>query len=226
MGEGDDGEPMRNQTFEIAPSDEALCEQVLAGAHERFAALMQRHNQSLYRAIRSILRDEHQVEEVMQEAWVAAFQHLDSFRGESRFSTWLIRIGVHAALAHKRRSGRVAGEAPDGEAPAPDPEVQVARMQLLGRVEAAVDALPSIYRTVLVLRQVEGLDTAQTAAALGIEPDAVKTRLSRARRMLRALLPEDLLASFPFEAPRCQRIAAAVLARIGAGPAAVAGARA
>lgn len=197
-------------------SDEALCGLIREGRTDLFADLMRRNNRRLYRAIRSILDDEAEVEEVMQEAYVAAYQHLGAFRGESRFSTWLLRIGVHAALAQRRRAGRIANEEPDEAlaAPGASPETKAARRQLLESVEDAVGRLPATYRSVLVLRQIEGLDTAETAALLGVGTDVVKTRLHRARAMLRSALPRDLLAAFPFEAPRCDRVAAAVLDRL------------
>lgn len=196
--------------------DSELCSRILEGERELFEILVRRHNRSLYRAVRSILRDEGVVEEVMQEAWVSAYEHLASFRGESRFSTWLIRIGIHAALAHRRRDGRWSVEE-NGErhpARAPDPETDAARRQLLSRVKRAVDGLPPAYRSVLLLRQVEGLDTQETATALGIQADAVKTRLHRARTMLKSLLDEDLLVAFPFDGPRCERLTDSVLVRI------------
>jgi RNA polymerase sigma-70 factor (ECF subfamily) len=195
--------------------DAVLCQRICAGETALFAELMRRNNHRLYRAIRSILREETEVEEVMQDAWVSVFQHLGSFQGRSRFSTWLLRIGVHAALAHRRRTQRfVDDEETVSIAPGANPERGAASRQLLGRVEQAVDRLPAIYRVVLVLRQIEGLDTAETAALLGIEVDAVKTRLRRARLLLREALPGDLLAAFPFEAPRCDRLARAVFERI------------
>jgi RNA polymerase sigma-70 factor (ECF subfamily) len=174
-----------------------------------------------------VLAREAEVEEVMQQAYVDAFTYLDGFRGAARFSTWLLKIGVHAALRRRRDLHRMVAasehaslpdRAPVGSPP-PGPEQACATRELLALVESAVDRLPAPYRQVLVLRAIEELDTAETADVLGVAEEVVRQRLHRARALLRQQLGgrEDdglLAAAFPFLAPRCQLVAAAVLARI------------
>lgn len=204
--------------------DEAIVQRVLAGEVALFELLMRRHNQRIYRTIRSILRDEDgEVEEAMQQAYVSAWLHLGQFTGGARFSTWLTRIAINEALARRRKErrfvaldgGSIAEEAPSG---APGPEEQVARRELVALVERAIDSLPEAGRSVLVLREVEGLSTAETAEILGVSEDAVKQRLHRARELLRARLDEEaegaLAAAWSFEAPRCDRVVRAVMERI------------
>ncbi len=202
------------------PSDEAIAVKVLAGEVDLFELLMRRHNQRVYRAIRSILRSEDEVEEAMQQAYVSAYQHLGQFNGSARFSTWLTRIAVHEALARVRgRREFVAIEGGEGmAADGPSPEERAAGRELVGLLEEAVDELQPGYRSVFMLREVEGLSTAEVAEALSISEDAVKQRLHRAKDQLRQRLTARVEgqsgAAFPFEAPRCNRVVAAVLARI------------
>ena len=206
------------------PSDEAIAALVLAGEVDRFELLMRRHNQRIYRAVRSILRDEAEVEEAMQQAYVSAFEHLAQFRGGARFSTWLTRIAVHEALCRVRRARPLVALDGGGESMAAagaSPEERAAGRELVGLLEEAIDELQEGYRTVFVLREVEGLGTADVAEALSISEDAVKQRLHRAKDQLRQRLAARVEAqaggAFRFEAPRCNRVVAAVLARIRVG---------
>jgi RNA polymerase sigma-70 factor, ECF subfamily len=190
--------------------------------------LMRRHNERLYRAARAILRDDREAEDVMQQAYVNAYTHLRQFDGRAKFATWLTRIAVHEALARARRAGRYQqlddedfGQVEPfmGSAQPVNPERQAFGRELRGLLEASVDTLPDGNREVFVLREVEGLSTAETAASLGVSEDVVKTRLSRARAALRReLFDRAGLAAhnaFTFERPRCDRIVAAVFQRIG-----------
>ena len=209
-----------------ALSDEQIVAQVLDGQTALFEVLMRRHNERIYRAARAILRDEREAEDVMQQAYVNAYTHLRQFDRRAAFSTWLTRIAVHESLARARRRGRyqqldedVVPEIAMATQETPDPERQAMTRELAGFVESAVDRLPDGSREVFVMREVQGLDTAETAACLGISEDAVKTRLSRAKAALRRDLYEHagLAAStaFQFHQSRCDRIVAAVFARIG-----------
>ena len=208
--------------------DEQVVLQVLDGQTALFEVLMRRHNERLYRAARAILRDDREAEDVMQQAYVNAYAHLRQFDGRASFATWLTRIAVHESLARVRRRKRF--DVLDSDAAStqesqmsgtftPDPERQAISRELAGLIEAAVDRLPDGMRGVFVLRQVQGLDTAETAASLGISEDAVKTRFSRAKAALRRDLFDraGLAASsaFSFHQSRCDRIVAAVFARIG-----------
>ncbi len=197
-------------------SDEAIVQRVLSGERALYEILVRRHNQRLYRAARAILRNESEVEDVMQEAYVQAFAHLAQFRAEARFSTWLTRIAVHEALARKRRAQRQT----EVEEPVVviTPEQQAGSRELAKLLERAIDTLPDNFREVLMLRTVEDMSVADTAAVLDIPEDTVKTRLFRARNLLREAIAERALNSAPeafeFQAPRCNRIADNVMDRI------------
>ena len=204
-------------------SDEQIVAQVLCGQTALFEVLMRRHNRKVYRAVRSILGDESAVEAVMQQAYVSAYAHLAGFRGAASVSTWLVRIAVHEAFARLRRSrrfvdagaGDLVGRMPSQER---GPEEQASDRELRHVLERAIDGLPPAYRSVFVLREVEGLDTRETADCLGLSAENVKVRLHRARARLREAIEEDvgeeLGGVFAFRAPRCDRVAVAVLARI------------
>jgi RNA polymerase sigma-70 factor (ECF subfamily) len=205
-------------------TDEDLIRQVLAGETALFELLMRRYNERIYRVARSIVRDDHEAEDVMQQAYVNAFAHLDQFNGSARFSTWLTRIAVNEALARVRRQGRYE-PLDDGDAPAKterdgwqSPEQHAIVQELRGHLETAIDSLPDGTREVFVLRAVEQLSTSEVAICLDVSEDVVKTRLSRARAALRRILLERVSASvadaFRFYRPRCDRVVAAVLARI------------
>jgi RNA polymerase sigma-70 factor (ECF subfamily) len=208
-------------------SDDALIQQVLGGNTAPFELLMRRYNERVYRAARSIVRDEGEAEDVMQQAYVNAFTHLRQFNGSAQFSTWLTRIAINEALARVRRQGRY--QAFDDELSnmepfmvrnsAENPERQAFAHELRGLLEWAIDTLPDGMREVFVLREVEGLNTSEVAVCLGVSEDVVKTRLSRGRATLRRLLMERTGATAPeafrFYRPRCDRVVAQVLARIG-----------
>ncbi len=204
-----------------APDEEVL-ERVRAGEHELYEILMRRYNQRLYRVARSILRNDAEAEDVMQEAYVRAFEHLDQFAGEAMFSTWLTKIAVHEALRRVRRGARMEDleVMADVRSDTRDPERQAYDRELRLALESAVDALPESYRLVFVLRAVEGLSVAETAACLDLGQEAVKTRLHRARHLLRRDLEQraGIVAAeaFPFHLSRCGRVVGEVLRRIGA----------
>jgi len=208
-------------------SDDTIVGQVLAGHTALFELLMRRCNEQLYRAARAITRDEREAEDVMQQAYLNAFANLQQFKGHAQFSTWLTRIAVNEALARVRRRARyepfdedngLSMNEPFLSSNPVDPERQAFAGELHDLLEWAIDTLPAGAREVFVLRDVEGLSTAETAAALDVSEDVVKTRLSRARTALRRRLLERAGATAPdvfrFLRPRCDRIVASVLARI------------
>ena len=208
-------------------TDEQVVEQVISGHTAQFEILMRRHNQRLYRAARAIVPDEREAEDVVQQAYVNAYANLRQFDGRAQSSTWLTRIAVHEAIARARRKGRYTTLDAEGSGnveqimayqSAPDPERQAFGRELAGLIESAIDALPDGCREVFVLRQIEGLNTAETADCLGVSEDVVKTRLSRARSALRQdLLDRAGLAAqnaFSVQGARCDRIVATVLQRI------------
>lgn len=208
-------------------SDDEVVRRVLSGERQLFEILMRRHNRLLFRATRSILDNDVEAEDVMQEAYVRAYTHLASFEGRSAFSTWLTHIAVHEALVRKKRRGRVVVMDPE-MLPERDsafhsgnrrsPEQLAMDTELRQYLESAIDRLPLNYRTVFMLRDVQGLNTAETAACLSITEQAVKTRLHRARMMLREDLSRRVGLNaekvFEFLGERCDRIVAEVLARI------------
>jgi RNA polymerase sigma-70 factor (ECF subfamily) len=215
-----------NPTEASHMSDEELVARVCAGEVRLFELLMRRHNQRVYRAARAILRSDHEAEDVMQDAYVRAYEHLRDFEGRARFSTWLTRIAVHEALARARRARRFDAWDSQSEEPSmsshvpPSPEQTASDRELRSVLERAIDALPDDFRAVFVLRAVEEMSGAETAECLGIPEDTVKTRLYRARGRLQDALLSSLEPTIPrafeFQRPRCDRVVAAVLRRIGA----------
>ncbi|HYM22871.1 MAG TPA: RNA polymerase sigma factor [Vicinamibacterales bacterium] len=210
-------------------TDSEIVQRVRTGETALFEVLMRRHNQRVYRTARAIVKDEAEAEDVMQQAYINAFLHLDQFADRAQFSTWLTRITVHEALSRRRRQRpELALEAEPGsehehamdirDAASPDPERQAYSGELGRLIESAVDSLPETYRSVFMLRDIEELSTDETAAALDIGVEAVKTRLHRARAMVRRSLTERVGASagqaFQFHATRCDRVVAAVMTEI------------
>jgi RNA polymerase sigma-70 factor (ECF subfamily) len=210
----------------LALTDDEVVQRVLAGETGLYEILMRRYNRRLYRVARAILRDDDEAEDVMQHAYVAAYTHLGQYAGRALFSTWLTRIAVHEALARLRRRAREVTRGPMAEADPdpeprlqatdPDPEQQFLQDEARRLLEAAIDALPVAYRSVFVLRELEGLTTLEAATCLDLSADVVKTRLHRARLQLReALLPLAAPSeAYPFAFPRCDRVVAAVFERL------------
>jgi RNA polymerase sigma-70 factor (ECF subfamily) len=208
-------------------TDEEVVARVRDGETALFEVLMRRHNERVYRAARAIVRNEAEAEDVMQQAYVNAYAHLRQFDGRASFATWVTRIAVHEALARVRRDARYtsmesAHDRTGGEllidSRARTPERDVYAGELRRLLEAAVDRLPDGAREVFVLREVQGLSTLETSDVLGIAEDAVKARLSRAKRALRhdltAVVASSGAGAFSFHQSRCDRIVKAVFARI------------
>ncbi|OWW04875.1 RNA polymerase subunit sigma [Rhizobium sp. R72] len=213
-------------------ADVELARRAIARDRQAFRAIMTTHNQRLFRLARSILRDDGEAEDVVQEAYMRAFANLERFRGESSLGTWLSRIVINEALGRLRKKRRAAinvNSAEQGSGAtilqfpvddsSSDPERTMAQRQILQLVEQATDALPDTYRTVFVARVIEGLSVEETAHLLGLRAETVKTRLHRARRLVRERLDEQigpvLLCAFPFAGRRCKRLTAAVMSRLG-----------
>jgi RNA polymerase sigma-70 factor (ECF subfamily) len=207
-------------------SDNALISRICAGETACFEPLMRRHNERIYRTVRAVLGDDADVEDVMQQAYVSAYQHLDRFEGRARFSTWMTRIAINEAYARLRKRHRTEpapwedehAMAEEPEAAGPTPEQIAARQELHTLIERAVDTLSVPNRTVFVLRAVQGLSTAETAECLKISEEAVKTRLHRANEALRLWLAEqvgDVVPdAFRFYRPRCDAVVSQVMDRL------------
>jgi RNA polymerase sigma-70 factor (ECF subfamily) len=209
--------------------DNSVVTLVRRGETGLYELLMRRYNQRLFRVIRSVLTNDSEAEDVLQEAWVRAYEHLDQFEGRASFSTWVTRIAYHEALARTRKNrrwvpleisgGEIMAEADRRQTTSETPESQAIRGQLAQMLQAVVDALPETYRSVFVLREVEHLSTSETAECLGLSEEAVKTRLHRSRALLRRELEKCLgpaiTEAYAFLGARCDRIVTKVLARIG-----------
>ena len=210
-------------------SDEQVIDRVRAGDTALYELLMRRHNQRLYRVARAILRDDAEAEDVMQDAYVRAYQNLGSFEGRAKFSTWLTRIAVHEALARIQKRSRYQSlddsDAQHGDlmsaATSKDrsPEQKSYDMELSNVLERAVLSLPEDYRVVVVLRDVEGMSTEETAQSLNLTPENVKVRLHRAHAKLRKELYAAVGATaaqcFQFHAVRCDRVVNEVFRILG-----------
>lgn len=205
-------------------TDQEIVRSVVAGETALFETLLRRHNQRIYRTVRAVLRSDDEVEDVMQTTYLNAYAHLHQFTASAQFSTWLTRIAVNEALARLRKRDAALGQGGNAvtltfvDTRTPDPERQAVTSELRNLMEDEVAALPDSFRLTFMMRDVEGLSTAETAASLDISEDLVKTRLHRARTMLRdnlfrrAGVTVDSLFAFGNE--RCDRVVAAVMTRI------------
>jgi RNA polymerase sigma-70 factor (ECF subfamily) len=195
-------------------TDEEIVRRVLGGETALFELIVRRYNQRLFRAARSILRDEAAAEDVMQETYLRAFANLDQFAGHAKFSTWLTKIAVYGALALLRRA-KSQQELPENMRGDENPERATYASELRAAIEEAIDELPSLYRCVFVMREVEGLSVADTADCLSITPESVRTRLHRARALLRTRLEPATRsaapAAFSYLGDRCDRLTRAVM---------------
>jgi RNA polymerase sigma-70 factor (ECF subfamily) len=211
-------------------NDRIALDELQRGAPGSAERLIQQHNRTLWRIARSMLRDDRDAEEVVQEAYLRAFSRIGEFRGESSLGTWLARITINEAL-RRLQTGRAAADLAEFDdetsidhigAPVvtstPNPEQFAAREEIRRMIERAVDALPAPYRLVFVMRVIEQMSIDETAAALHVQAATVKTRLHRANLQLRRTLGTQLTAAlegaFPFAGARCERLTRNVLARI------------
>jgi RNA polymerase sigma-70 factor (ECF subfamily) len=224
--------PFQPDTLLADPGDAELAQRAGSREEAAFRAIMGRYNARLYRIARSILRNDAEAEDVVQETYVRAFTHLHTFRGEASFGTWLTRIAMNEALGRRRRSTareettgltvREEEDAPSESARSDDPERTMAQREIRRLVEAAIEGLPERYRLVLVARVIEGMSVEETAGLLAVSGEAVKVQLHRARSLLRAELERQIgplvLDAFPFAGARCARFTEATLARLAAEP--------
>jgi RNA polymerase sigma-70 factor (ECF subfamily) len=219
------------QTSPAESGDTELVQRALARDEAAVRAIMQANNRRLYRLARGILRNDSEAEDVVQESYARAFTHLESFRGDSSLSTWLSRIAMNEALGRlRRRRPAVEMDAlPQGAleaqiiqfplAASDDPEKSMAQREIQAVVEHAIDDLPEAFRLVFITRVIEGMNVEETAEILSLKPETVKTRLHRARTMLRDNVEKKIgpvvMEAFPFAGKRCERLTDAVLKRLG-----------
>jgi RNA polymerase sigma-70 factor (ECF subfamily) len=215
-----------------APDDRELAKRIGRRDQQAFEALMRKHNGRLFRVARAILKDDAEAEDALQDAYLDAYRHIDDFRGGSTLGTWLTRIVINQSLMRLRRHKRDSivvpfGQQPEDSAPSEadvedvakeSPSVAVLRAEVRRVLEQRIDELPVAFRTVFIMRDVEEMSVEETAECLSIPPATVRTRLFRARALLRAALARDFDTATPgvfgFAGARCDRIVAAVLTRL------------
>lgn len=207
-------------------TDEEIVRRVVAGEKELFEILMRRYNQTVYRIVRSYLKDQAEVEDVMQNSYLKAFDRLYQFQGNSSFSTWLIRISINEALSGLKqinRSKRVFMHDDQTHASSltqiadrMNPEKAIIRKEAKQLLERAIDKLPEKYRIIYMLKEVEGLTNTQIQDALDISESNIKVRLHRAKRLLQESLFELTAGGevFEFGNSRCDALVSAVMSRI------------
>ncbi|MGE5319910.1 MAG: RNA polymerase sigma factor [Hyphomicrobiaceae bacterium] len=216
-----------------AMTDVEIVQRIAGGDDHAFTLLMRRHNQKMYRTARSILRDDAEAEDAVQGAYLLAYRAIDTFRGDAKLSTWLVRIVVNEAVARMRKRSRTAkliqlsgdtghdeaiAEVQMDESPFPQPEQAALRAEARRLLEAKIDALPDAFRTVFVLRAVEEMSVEEAAISLGISQVTVRTRYFRAKSLLREALAREIdfafEEAFAFAGERCNRIVASVWAQL------------
>jgi RNA polymerase sigma-70 factor (ECF subfamily) len=223
---------LKPQTSAVAAAEDELVGRARNRDEAAVRTIIRQNNQRLFRLVRAIVRDDSEAEDVVHETYIRAFTGLAKFRGESSLRTWLTRIAINEAYGRLRRRRTTvpwesieATHAADAEIiPFPsgasqgDPERTMAQHEITQILERAIDALPDPFRVVLVARLIEEMSIGETAALLGLRPQTVKTRLHRARLLLRADLERQvgpmLTKAFPFAGRRCERMADAVIARL------------
>ena len=223
------------QAPQIAPAatdDADLVRRAMARDESAVRSIIQANNRRLYRLARGILRNDGEAEDVVQETYFRAFTHLESFRGDSSLATWLSRIAMNEALGRLRRAkpnvdiDKLAPGTLEAQiiqfplsAAVEDPETSMAQREIQHVVEGAIDELPEAFRIVFITRVIEGMNVEETAEILDLRPETVKTRLHRARAMLRDNVEKKIgpvvMEAFPFAGRRCDRLTEAVLKRLG-----------
>ena len=216
--------------------DTGLVELARCGDREAFRHIMQRCNQRLFRIARGVLNNDAEAEDVVQECYANAFEKLEGFRGEASLITWMTRIVLNEAYGRLRQARPTVDVAQIEAAQATgipvlqfparygmeDPVASAARAQIRSLLERAIEDLPEPFRIVFVMREIEECSVEETAVGLDLRPETVKTRLHRARRMLRISLSDTLATTlgdaFPFLGPRCERMTEQVLARLHVAP--------
>lgn len=221
-------------------TDAEIAGRIASGDDEAFHYVMRRYNQKLFRTARSILRDDAEAEDAVQESYLLAYRAMATFRNEAKLSTWLVRIVVNESIGRARKQKRSAevirldSEGADRdrdsefapqagdqrEDPDERPEMLAQRRELRKLLEKKIDALPDTFRSVFMMRAVEEMSAEETSAALGIPDATVRTRFFRAKSLLRESLARELdfalEDAFAFDGARCDRIVENVMLRVSA----------
>jgi RNA polymerase sigma-70 factor (ECF subfamily) len=208
-------------------NENEVIDRIIKGEKELYEVIMRKYNQRLYRIARSIIIDDAEIVDVLQETYIKAFEHLNQFEGRAQFSTWLTRILINQAnasiLKRNRRQNSIGAELSDSLKEAtssyePSPDQQIMNKELKQHLEDAIDHLPENLRAVYIMREVEGLSVAETAECLVLSVENVKTRLHRSKAMLKDWLfakAKGDLELFRFGLERCDRLVMSVLYQIG-----------
>jgi RNA polymerase sigma factor (sigma-70 family) len=204
--------------------DEEIISSVLNGNKDDYEFIMRRYNERLYRIGISILKDENDVEDIMQETYIKAYKHLKNFRQQSKFSTWLTRIMVNESLAklkYKKRFEQLNemesdDNVPSGFTDTDTPEKVFLQMEMKSIIENAIKSLPQKYQTVFMMRIIENMDVQETAKSLSISFENVKVRLHRAKELLKINIinASGTPEIFPFLQIRCDKVVSFVLQNI------------
>ena len=213
----------RVRFWRVGSSDDVIVAKVLAGETRLFEVLMRRYNQRIYRAVRSLLKADSEVEEVMQQTYVEAFTHLRQLSKAASLRHWLVRIAVNECLTRLRQQSHFIAlglgiDRIGSSRSADDPEEAASRRERARLLEVALEQLPASYRIVFVLREIEGMSTRDTASAMGVSEDVVKTRLRRSKLSIRRQVTSDIYAcragALAFAGSQCDRMVWSVLGRI------------
>jgi RNA polymerase sigma factor (sigma-70 family) len=207
----------------VETTDSEIIKEILQGNKEKYALLMRKYNQRLYRICKGYLNDEDEIENIMQDTYVKAYQNLSSFENRSQFLTWLTRIAINECLQNLRKKGKIdlidtseetnkIMNTPDNN----DPEKQSLNKELKDVLELAIAQLPEKYRAVFIMREIEKMSVEETSHAMDLTVSNVKIRLNRAKEMLRSIILNNYSMDtiFEFNLVRCDRISQNVLARI------------
>lgn len=215
-------------------TDVSLLDRARLGDGAAFELIVRRHNRALFRAARGILDDEHWAQEAVQEAYLSAFRHMESYQGRASLKTWLTRIVINQAISCKRRRRpevsldekitflhRTQCEGSQAGSPMADkhsPEMAACQQEMKHLLEAAIRRLPEAYRSVFMLRAVEGMSVVDSAFCLELTEAVIKKRLSRAREMLRKDLVQQVESqasdTFEFAGKRCAAVTSHVMTEL------------
>jgi RNA polymerase sigma-70 factor (ECF subfamily) len=204
-------------------SDNEIIKEILSGDKDKYALLMQKYNQRLYRICKGYLKDEFEIEDVMQDTYIKGYENLQLFEGRSQFGSWLIRILINEALQRLRKLNKRSPLFEPGQntksmnhSDYSTPETKSLNKELRSLIEDKLDTLPETYKVVFMMREVEKMNVIETAESLMISPANVKVRLNRAKEMLKKTLLESypLEELFEFNLVRCSRVAENVLKRV------------